>query len=183
MITGSVKRGDIYLCDFGLIPGSVQQGIRPAVVVQNDQYNASSPTTIIAPLTSELKRQDMYSHIVIGKRFGLHKSSMVLLEQIRTVNQTALRTNIGHIDDEDLMEQIDQGIKKVLAIRSERREKKRKERLVYDERDVVCLCPACLNTYRNRGFETVRVGDTSDICDLCNHRTGFDYAVIGLLSR
>ena len=61
--------------------------------------------------------------------------------------------------------------------------KKRKKKNAYDERDVMCLCRVCRNQYRNRGYHLIPVGGDSDLCDLCNYRVGFDYAVDGLISR
>ena len=53
----------------------------------------------------------------------------------------------------------------------------------YDERDVMCLCPICRDTYRHRGFKVIALESCSDVCDICNYRRGFDYAVVGILSR
>ena len=192
MITNPVKRGDIVYYIFGSRErnGSVQAGYRPAVVVQNDVLNESSPTTILAPITHRLKKIEMISHIYIGERFGLSKTSMLLLEQVRTVNQASIIKQVGHIDDEDLLEKIDNGLRHVMALREQkaalskkRHKRKKRKKPVINQRDIMCLCPVCRNSYRHRGFRVISVGGNSDVCDLCNHRRGFDYAVVGLMSR
>lgn len=114
----SIIRGDIVVFDFGNNTGSVQCGKRPAVVLQNDILNASSPAVIIAPITSAQKPQ-MPAHVILGRRFGLYKeSSMVLLEQIRTVSKSKLVKRIGHINDEGVMHLIDKGLCETLGIQS-----------------------------------------------------------------
>ena len=101
-----VKRGEIYLYDFGNNGGSIQNGVRPALVVQCDEGNAASSTTIIAAMTSIIKKQYLPSHIILGDRFGLKEPSMVMLEQLKTVNQSDLIEYIGKIDDEHYMKKI-----------------------------------------------------------------------------
>lgn len=115
MIT--LHRGDIVLINFGNHNGtSLQGGYRPAIVVQNTAQNTSSPTTIIAPLTSVLKKADKPYHVVLGKRFNLRENSMVLTEQLMTINQSAIKRIIGYIDDPDVLTDIDQSLVHTLGI-------------------------------------------------------------------
>ena len=86
MKTQTVKRFEIYLYDFGAMPGSIQNGIRPALIIQDNRFNENSPTTIVAAITSVIKKERLPSHIFLGQEFGLSKPSMVMLEQLRTVN-------------------------------------------------------------------------------------------------
>ena len=112
-----LKRGDIVLVNLGHHNGmSLQGGFRPAVVVQNTAQNAASPTTIIAPLTSVLKKPNKPYHVVLGKRFNLRKNSMVLIEQIKTISQTSIKRTIGHIDDPDVLASIDRSLINTLGI-------------------------------------------------------------------
>lgn len=111
-----IHRGDLFKYNFGTNIGSVQSGVRPALVLQPYTQNSNSPTTIIAPITSVIKNPDMSSHVVLGRRFGLNKFSMVLLEQIRTVNQDKLGQYIGHIDDAEIIERINNGLYKTLGL-------------------------------------------------------------------
>ena len=119
MKNAPIKRGDIYSLDFGPNSGSIQGGRRPCVVLQNDIQNARSPTTIIAPITTVLKKTSLPSHVIIGRNFGLQVESMILLEQIRTVNRNNLGKLIGHIDEPALMHLIDIGLTSVLSIQPE----------------------------------------------------------------
>ena len=75
-----VKRGEIYLYDFGTNEGSIQNGLRPALVVQCDEGNKASCTTVIAATTTVIKKRYLPSHIILGDRFGLKEPSMVMLE-------------------------------------------------------------------------------------------------------
>lgn len=94
----NVKRGDIYYYNFGESEGSVQGGIRPALVIQGDAANEDSSTTVIATLTSRIgKRQK--SHIILGSECGLKRLSVVQLEQVRTVNKCNLLDYVGSITD------------------------------------------------------------------------------------
>lgn len=112
-------RGDIYRFDFGQNQDSVQCGVRPAVVLQNNCLSAHSPVVIVAPVSSVQKKQNMPAHVFLGRRFGLILESQVLLEQIRTVPQRQLGRYIGHIDDETIMHLIDEGLCKTLGISSD----------------------------------------------------------------
>ncbi len=94
-----ICRGDLFYYDFGDNSGSVQSGERPVLVVQADDYNQNAPTIIVAAVTSVIKKRYLPSHIILGEEFGLKKPSMVLLEQIRTVNREDLREYIGTVDD------------------------------------------------------------------------------------
>ena len=93
-----IRRGDIFLYDFGVNTGSIQNGYRPVLVVQADDFNANAPTVIVAAITSATGKRYLPSHIIIGEGFGLSKPSMVMLEQQRTVNKDELIEFIGHID-------------------------------------------------------------------------------------
>ena len=86
MKKNKLQRGDLYYYDFGKREGSIQSGIRPVLIVQADEFNANAPTIIVASITTVLKKKYLPSHIIIGKEFGLSKPSMVLLEQIQTIN-------------------------------------------------------------------------------------------------
>ena len=87
MMTQKVKQFQIYLYDFGETTGSVQSGVRPVLITQDNGFNENSPTTIVAPITTAIKKEWLPSHIFLGAEFGLSKPSMVMLEQPRTVNQ------------------------------------------------------------------------------------------------
>ena len=95
-----VKRGDIYYADLSPVVGSEQGGIRPVLVIQNDIGNKYSPTVIAAAITSQINKAKMPTHIEpAAKDYGLNKDSVILLEQIRTIDKRRLREKIGRIDD------------------------------------------------------------------------------------
>lgn len=95
-----VKRGDIYYADLSPVVGSEQGGIRPVLVIQNDIGNKYSPTVIAAAITSQINKAKMPTHIELAaKDYGLSKDSVILLEQIRTIDKRRLREKIGRIDD------------------------------------------------------------------------------------
>ena len=95
-----VKRGDIYYADLSPVVGSEQGGIRPVLVIQNDIGNKYSPTVIAAAITSQINKAKMPTHIELAaKDYGLNKDSVILLEQIRTIDKRRLRETIGRIDD------------------------------------------------------------------------------------
>ena len=94
-----VKRGDIYYADLSPVVGSEQGGIRPVLIVQNDVGNKYSPTVIAAAITSQINKAKMPTHIEIDAReYGLAKDSVILLEQIRTIDKRRLKEKIGVID-------------------------------------------------------------------------------------
>ena len=95
-----VKRGDIYYADLSPVVGSEQGGIRPVLVIQNDIGNKYSPTVIAAAITSQINKAKMPTHIELAaKDYGLNKDSVILLEQIRTIDKRRVREKIGRIDD------------------------------------------------------------------------------------
>lgn len=106
----NVKRGDIFYADLSPVIGSEQGGVRPVLIVQNDVGNKYSPTVIVAAITSQINKAKMPTHIEISAtEYGLNKDSVILLEQIRTIDKKRLREKTGHVDTE-LMELIDEAI-------------------------------------------------------------------------
>lgn len=92
-----VKRGDLYYADLSPVVGSEQGGVRPVLVVQNDVGNKYSPTVIAAAITSQLDKAKLPTHISLPAGFGLSKDSVVLLEQIRTIDKRRLKEKIGEL--------------------------------------------------------------------------------------
>ncbi len=95
-----VKRGDIYYADLSPVVGSEQGGVRPVLIIQNDVGNKYSPTVIAAAITSQINKAKMPTHIeLLAKDYGLNKDSVILLEQIRTIDKRRLREKIGRLDE------------------------------------------------------------------------------------
>jgi len=98
-VTNGVKRGDIYFADLSPVVGSEQGGMRPVLIVQNDTGNRHSPTVIAAAITSQTGKARLPTHIELTARsFGLSRDSVVLLEQIRTIDKQRLRERMGKLD-------------------------------------------------------------------------------------
>lgn len=105
-----IKRGELYYADLSPVVGSEQGGIRPVLIVQNDIGNKYSPTVIAAAITSKLEKAKMPTHIELSQlEYGLEKDSVVLLEQIRTIDKTRLRDKIGEISEQK-MNQVNKAI-------------------------------------------------------------------------
>jgi len=105
-----IKRGDIFYADLSPVVGSEQGGVRPVLIIQNDVGNKYSPTVIAAAITSQINKAKLPTHIEISaQEYGLTKDSVILLEQIRTIDKQRLREKIGHLDDE-LMEKVNEAI-------------------------------------------------------------------------
>lgn len=95
-----VKRGDIYYADLSPVVGSEQGGVRPVLIIQNDIGNKYSPTVIATAITSQINKAKMPTHIELdANEYGLSKDSVVLAEQIRTIDKKRLKEKIGHLDD------------------------------------------------------------------------------------
>ena len=107
----NVKRGDIFYADLSPVVGSEQGGVRPVLIIQNDVGNKYSPTVIVAAITSQINKAKLPTHIEISADdYGLSKDSVVLMEQIRTIDKKRLKEKTGHLDD-DLKYAIDQALK------------------------------------------------------------------------
>lgn len=106
----NVKRGDIFYADLSPVVGSEQGGTRPVLIIQNDVGNRHSPTVIAAAITSQTGKARLPTHInITGSAVGLTKDSVILLEQIRTIDKRRLREHMGHLD-ENQMGQVDSAI-------------------------------------------------------------------------
>ena len=106
----SVKRGDIFYADLSPVVGSEQGGVRPVLIVQNDTGNRHSPTVIAAAITSQTGKARLPTHISVSPlSCGLPKQSIILLEQVRTLDKQRLRQRMGQVDS-DVMERVDAAI-------------------------------------------------------------------------
>jgi mRNA interferase MazF len=105
-----VKRGDVYFADLSPVVGSEQGGVRPVLVIQNDIGNRFSPTVIVAAITAQIQKAKLPTHVEIdAKRYGFERDSVILLEQIRTIDKQRLTDKITHLDDE-MMEKVDDAL-------------------------------------------------------------------------
>jgi mRNA interferase MazF len=109
-LDNSVKRGDIFYADLSPVVGSEQGGVRPVLIVQNDTGNRHSPTVIAAAITSQTGKARLPTHISVAPlSCGLPKESVILLEQVSTLDKRRLREKMGRLDD-GVMKQVDTAI-------------------------------------------------------------------------
>ena len=94
-----VRRGEIFYADLGETIGSEQNGVRPVLILQNNTGNENGPTTIVVGITSKLKKMHLPTHLYLGKRFGLSKESVLIAEQIITIERQRIKGYIGTLDD------------------------------------------------------------------------------------
>lgn len=115
-IKEEIKRGDLYYADLSPVVGSEQGGVRPVIVVQNNIGNKYSPTVIVAAITSQINKAKLPTHIEISaNEYGLVKDSVILLEQIRTIDKKRLREKIGCLD-KNIMLKVDNGLEISLGL-------------------------------------------------------------------
>lgn len=171
MNTKKVKRGEIYYYDFGSNEGSIQSGVRPVLVVQCEEGNNFSTTTVVAAITTAIKKRYLPSHIYLGTECGLREPSMVMLEQIKTVNQGDLERRIGCVSDPATLKIINNGLKKALGLWYNKPR---------DEANVRCLCKQHLDEYMQDKDLMIRRFDifdrTKHRCDKCD-AMGYEYTV------
>lgn len=164
------KRGDIYFADLGQGVGSEQMGYRPVVIIQNDVGNKHSPTVIVAAITSKVDaRAKQPTHCFIGTDYGLELPSVLLLEQIRTLDKKRLEKFAGSLQEKHLRE-----LNRALAI-SVGLIKPPQQNLV------LCLCKPCADNFHIDGkYDLVRISENEerDICTYCNHRMGYEYVLL-----
>ncbi|MDO4340735.1 MAG: type II toxin-antitoxin system PemK/MazF family toxin [Eubacteriales bacterium] len=164
-------RGDMYFADLGQCIGSEQEGNRPVVIIQNDVGNRHSPTVIVAAVTTQKEnKRKLPTHYYIGPENGLGRPSIVLLEQLRTIDKKRLGRYVGRLNKKQLAELDD-----ALAIS-----------LSLEQHDpdalVMSLCGVCADNFRNTGAYFLRRVDPNqsvkETCTYCNQRRGFDYIVV-----
>ena len=126
--SSNITRGDIYYADLSPVVGSEQGGMRPVLIVQNNVGNRFSPTVIAAAITSQLNKAKLPTHIEIEARtYGLSKDSVVLLEQVRTLDKRRLREKMGRLD-ESVMERVDDAIAVSFGLRTENEQEHKEHR-------------------------------------------------------
>lgn len=162
-----INRGDIYHADLNPILGSEQGGYRPVLIIQNNQGNLYSPTVIVAAITSRPKTS-LLTHVPLSHVPGLEKDSVVLLEQIRTVDKKRLENYIGRLSREQMLK-VETALCSSVGIRK------------LDKPILMCLCPICAKVfYESEEYFIQRMDKNQkikDICMFCNVRQGYDYSI------
>ncbi len=169
-----IRWGEIYYCDLGPGDGSIQAKLRPVLIIQNNVGNENGPTTLVAAISSVIKKMYMPTHILLDTSCGLKKRSVVMLEQVFTVNiATDLRQYVGCISDRNTIV----AIKKGIAIETGVIE------LPQKKTSGLCLslCPKCRNSFLHNPENILRranhLQDAKEKCDICQMAYGFDYIV------
>ena len=174
----------MYYVNLDPVIGSEQGGTRPVLVIQNNVGNCFSPTIIIAPVTTRVKKLRQPTHIGIPPFFGLPKSSMDMLEQIRTIDKSRLGDYVGCLDD-DVMDYIDEALG--ISVGLQDPGETMQERPADEPRDVVpdemvlTLFGTCLKQFIYSPEHIVRRIDRTQIkepCMYCHVRDGYDYRII-----
>lgn len=152
----SVRQGEIYYYDFGKGNGSLQSGKRPVLVIQGDAANATSSTTVIAAMTTRINKIYLRSHVLLdASDTGLKRSSMVLLEQVKTINQDELTELAGCIESNSLLDEISAGMKILYS---------------HTPGKLRCLCRQCAERYKNDERFSIRRIDGGGKCEFCPRR-------------
>ena len=162
---GRIRWGEIYLCDLGTSENSVQAGIRPVLVLQNDVGNIFSTTTVIAPITKTVKRLHLPSHVFLDPSCGLPSPSVVMLEQLRTVDKSELIKYMGKLRDEPTITDVKSAISAELGVTE----------TPYPYK--THLCNTCLSMLlRDPGLSIQQVNrrnNSREQCDVCHKGSGF----------
>ena len=163
-------RGEIYYADLGKGIGSEQEGYRPVVIIQNDVGNRHSPTVIVASISSRIVgKSKLPIHYYVNAEDGLREPSVVLLEQIRTIDKRRLGQRIGKLSEKHI-----QGINQALAISIGLIEPT-------PQNLTLCLCSTCANNFYGTGaFYLKRVNPNAtekESCTYCGQRRGYDYEI------
>ena len=165
-----VKRGDIYYANLDPVIGFEQDGTRPCLVVQNEMGNKHSPTTVIVPITRNLNKKPIPTHVTIPHISGLSADSLALVEQIRTIDRSRLCEYIGRINGV-VQEKIDTALAVCVDI----------ERNISQKAEVItlCLCSRCENNFLDSGYVVVKKGwqKIKEDCDFCKHRLGVTFGI------
>ena len=166
----SYTRGDIYYADLQKGIGSEQEGYRPVVIIQNNVGNLYSPTVIIAAMTSKVGvKAKLPTHYYIDAECGLELPTLILTEQLRTIDKRRLDKYIGHLSKKHIA-----GMDRALAISID---------LIQKEQQPLSLslCRTCADNFRSAGAYYLRRTDPQQIvketCTYCNQRLGFDYDI------
>lgn len=164
-------RGELYYADLGTGIGSEQNGYRPVVIIQNDVGNRHSPTTIVAAISTKINtKANLPTHFHVSPACGLAQPSIIMLEQIRTIDKARLEKYIGKLSSSDM-----KGLNHALAISIG-------VMPVAPNRLTLCLCSTCAENFYGSGAYSMRrvnpIEVEKDLCTYCNQRAGYDYEII-----
>jgi len=164
----TILRGDMYYADLSPVVGSEQGGIRPVLIIQNNTGNRYSPTTIVAAITGRVKTV-LPTHISLAGIPELEKDSIVLLEQIRTIDKRRLNNYIGTLD-EVIMKAVNHALAVSVGLYGN-----------IDQALIMSLCPVCAQQFYDSPIHTIKRVDpkqkVKEPCMFCNVRQGYDFEI------
>ena len=162
-----IRRGDIYHANLNPVVGSEQGGYRPVWVIQNNRGNKHSPTVVVAAITSRPKHK-MPTHVPLKGIEGLEKDSVVLLEQLRTIDKKRLDDYVGTLDRQQMLK-----VEKALCSSTGMRK--------LDKPILMCLCPECAKPFFESTEHFIQRTEKNqklkETCMFCNVRQGYDYSI------
>ena len=162
-----IRRGTVYYADLDPVRGSEQGGYRPVLILQNNIGNEHSPTVIIASITSRTKNK-LPTHVKLKDMKGLEKDSVVLLEQLRTIDKSRLDEQIGNLTRHQ-MKKVDEAIRISMGVKK------------MDKPILMTLCPVCAKPIYESDEHYIKRADLHQKikgdCMFCNVRTGYDYLI------
>lgn len=163
----NIRRGDVYIADLDPVTGSEQGGTRPVVVLQNNMGNKHSPTVIVSPFTSEIKKKQLPTHVYVSNSNCLEVNSMAMLEQVRVLDKQHLKEYLGYLSRYD-MDRLDEALRISLGL---------------DEVMELCLCPKCAGAFYNRPneyriYRTDMTQMKTEKCMFCQVNYGYDHKII-----
>lgn len=161
----TIKRGEIYYANLDPTVGSEQKGNRPVVICQNEVGNKHSPTVVVAPITAKLIKNPLPTHVKLySGKCGISQDSIILTEQIRTIDRLRLGNYIGALDDK-AMERLDKALSVSIGI--------------IEKPLILSLCHRCESNFRNAGYILVKRGwqEHKEACNLCHTGMGLDFVV------
>ena len=175
VVKKTIMRGEIYYANLNPVVGSEQGDTRPVLVVQNEMGNKHSPTIVVAPITRKLKKKLLPTHVTVNipKHSGMTADSLILVEQIRTIDRIRLGEYIGRIGNK-VQAEIDDALAVCVGIDKSHSQKA--------EILTLCLCPRCESDFEDSGCILIKKGwqRVRKLCDFCEARQGL---VFGIFNR
>lgn len=173
MNANKIYRGDILYADLSPVVGSEEDGFRPVLVIQNNAGNKYSPTVIIAPISSQIKKTELPTHVLLPSHLALPEKSMVMLEQIRTLDRVRLDRYLATADDQT-MRSVNKAIRVSLGLVPSKSSP-------HSNALTLCLCPTCASYFYQSKDHFIRRVDTNakikEPCDYCRLRKGYDFTI------
>ena len=168
----TIRRGDMYYANLNPVIGGEEGDFRPVLVVQGNTVDKYSNTVVIVPITLNLRRKKLPTHVQLPYYYGLEADSIALVEQIRSVDRSRLTEYIGRVGGK-VQDDVDIALASCVGIEQRRAPK--------GEMMVMTLCPRCESDFRDSGYILVKKGWQAfkEDCDFCKVRQGLSFGIFG----